>query len=213
LPAPDEAAPVSPSESAPVAPDLDSTPPESDEAVPAPGDEPVPTPGDEPPDQMDNEMPAPSPAPAIYVPGGGQTFLRTIQFTADGSLTVPRRADPASREEIARILTANMVALDKMPGEDRRYIEETIAAQTGISTTDARRRLDGLLARIKTERNKAAETARKAAAYIHIWMGLALFFGLLVATGAAVLARLENEDKGTGARVVVDNRTEPAVSA
>jgi hypothetical protein len=104
-----------------------------------------------------------------------------------------------------------------MPAADRQYIERTVVEQTGIAPAEARQRIDRLAARVKNERAKVAEAARKAGAYIHIWLGLSLFFGLLVATGAAVLARLEDNDKGKGkgkeaVAVTPPERVEPTVT-
>jgi hypothetical protein len=204
---PEETAPSDPEPGVPAP--SDSAPPSNNggdtgsEGEAAPGDEPAP----------------PSPSPALYVPGSdAQPLLRTIQYEASQypagtpgivSVTSVRRVDPEAREEVARVLAANALALDKMPAGDRAHIEQTIADQTGARPADARGRLDGLIARVRDERAKAAEIARKAAAYINVWLGLSLLFGLLVATAAAVLARWEDEDT-TEATVV---RVEPVASA
>lgn len=107
----------------------------------------------------------------------------------------PRKVDPEARAEITRILTVNALHLDKMSADDRARVVQIVAGQTGVSQADAGQRVDALTTRVNDEATKAAETARKAAAYMSIWTALSLLFGLLVATGAAVLARMEEEEK------------------
>jgi hypothetical protein len=107
----------------------------------------------------------------------------------------PRKADPNARAELDRILTANAAGLDRMSADDRGRARQIVAEQTGVSQTEAQGRVDALAARVHDETAKTAEIARKAGSYLSIWTALSLLFGLLVATGAAVLARMEEEEK------------------
>ena len=147
----------------------------------------------------DTEYPQATPSPAVdFVPARGRpSFLHLAQYTQPGATGADtQRVDPEARSEIEHVLSANALALDKMPAGDRAFIARTVSQQTGVSPADAKQRVDGLIARVHDERTRTEETARKAGAYIHIWLGLALLFGLLVSTGSAVLARMEEEKKG-----------------
>jgi hypothetical protein len=205
-----DAATIPPEETAPS--EGETAPqPNGGDAAPDTGDQPQPAPNDD-------EAPPPVPSPAVYVPDARSPLFSTIQYAEVTpapqitTITASRRIDSEARAEIGRILAANAIAIDRMPAEDRRYIERTIVEQTGIAQADARQRMDALVARVKSERTKVAETARKAGAYIHIWLGLSLLFGLLVAVGAAVLARWEDEEKREEV-VVTTARVEPSVPA
>jgi hypothetical protein len=50
-----------------------------------------------------------------------------------------------------------------------------------------------VVSRIRADEIKAAETARKTAAYASLWTALALLFGALLAVAASISARWEDD--------------------
>jgi hypothetical protein len=76
---------------------------------------------------------------------------------------------------------------------DRGRVAELVSQDTGVSNTEALRRTDDALSRIRADQAKAAETARKAARNASLWIAFALLFGAVVATMAAISARWEDD--------------------
>jgi hypothetical protein len=70
-----------------------------------------------------------------------------------------------------------------MANDDRTYLAQTISAQTGISRDEAQRRVDDVVNRAK----QAADSARKAAAFLSIWTFMSLLFGAACATLGGML--------------------------
>jgi hypothetical protein len=64
---------------------------------------------------------------------------------------------------------------------DRAYAAQIVAARTGLSPEDARRRVDETIAQAK----EAADKARKAAMKLALWSAVAMLAGALVAALAA----------------------------
>lgn len=74
-----------------------------------------------------------------------------------------------------------------LSNDDRTYLAQVVAAQTGVSQDEAQRRVDSVIAQMKQEATQAAETARKAAAYVSFWTFMSLLFGAVCATLGGVL--------------------------
>jgi hypothetical protein len=94
-----------------------------------------------------------------------------------------------ARAEAARIL-ANGVVSGDVPSADRTYLAELVAARTGISMEDARKRVDTAVAQAKAAEAKArqaADTARKAASEASIYTALSMLVGAFIACIAAAL--------------------------
>jgi len=93
------------------------------------------------------------------------------------------------RAEVTRILIKAVGTQDVSP-EDRDYLTKLVAARTGISETDAQKRVDDAIASGKAAELKArqaADEARKAAATGSIFMGLSMLIGAFIASVAAAL--------------------------
>lgn len=103
------------------------------------------------------------------------------------------RNPAADKAEVGRILQTGMANDATFDTYDRNRIEELVSQDTGISTADAARRTDNALARIRSDQARAAEAARKVARNASLWIALALLFGSLVATMAAISARWEDD--------------------
>lgn len=84
-----------------------------------------------------------------------------------------------------------------MADEDRNYLATLIAASTGVTSQEARARVDAFVAEETAARDRAkaaADAARKAAAQTAIYMALAMLIGAFIASvSAAVGGRLRDE--------------------
>jgi len=98
----------------------------------------------------------------------------TRQATQTGNL-----AD--TRSELLRIITPGMARGGQVADADRAYAAQVVAARTGLSPEDARRRVDETIAAAK----EAADKARRAAMKLALWSAVAMLFGALVASLAA----------------------------
>jgi hypothetical protein len=109
----------------------------------------------------------------------------------DGYIDTLLRADPsanrnsqdpaASRNELARLLTSSLRDDGDLSAVDRTYVEQVVAARTGLSLADAEKRVSDVVTQAKT----AADNARKAAAHLALWLTLSLLIGAFSASLAA----------------------------
>jgi hypothetical protein len=92
----------------------------------------------------------------------------------------------AARAETGRIL-ARVTAGGELTAEDRTYLSQLVAANTGMSPEEAQKRVDNVAAQMKereTQAREAADAARKATRQLALWM----FAGLLLGAFSASLA-------------------------
>lgn len=110
------------------------------------------------------------------------TLFRSERSSPDGN-------DASMRAEVGRIF-ANALRQEDVPAADKTYLAQLVAAKTGLSPTDAEKRVSEVVARVKSaaaEVRQAADTARKAAAHLLFWTFLALLIGAFCASYAATL--------------------------
>ena len=88
--------------------------------------------------------------------------------------------------QINRIL-ATALTPSGLSNDDRTYLAQLVAAQTGMSQDEAQKRVDAVVAQMKQDATQAADTARKAAAYLSFWTFMSLLFGAVCATLGGVL--------------------------
>jgi hypothetical protein len=100
---------------------------------------------------------------------------------------------PADRAEAGRILEVGMANGGTLSQYDRERLAELIAQDTGVSATEAARRVDNAQVRIRADQKRTAEAARKLVRNASLWMAFALLFGALVAAMAAISARWEDD--------------------
>jgi hypothetical protein len=89
--------------------------------------------------------------------------------------------------QAARIF-ANGVRNGDVPPADRAYLAQLVAAKTGVSEADAKKRVDDTISAAKdaeVKARQAADAARKAAATFAIFSALSLLIGAFVASAAA----------------------------
>ncbi len=88
--------------------------------------------------------------------------------------------------QVNRILITSL-SPNGLSNDDRTYLAQLVAAQTGVSQDEAQRRVDAVTAQMKQDATQAAETARKAAAYVSFWTFMSLLFGAVCAALGGVL--------------------------
>jgi hypothetical protein len=104
----------------------------------------------------------------------------------------PRGSESAatdSRSEAVAILSQTLRS-GEIAASDRAYLAELVAARTGLTTAEARMRVDAAVMRVQAQSardREAADQARKAAARASIFMGLAMLIGAFIACAAAAL--------------------------
>ena len=84
--------------------------------------------------------------------------------------------------EVGRIFAKSLRQGD-LPAADKSYLAKLVATRTGLSQTDAEKRVSDVFAGAQ----QAAETARKAIAHSLLWVFLALLIGAFCASVAATI--------------------------
>jgi hypothetical protein len=99
----------------------------------------------------------------------------------------------ASRAEVGRILASASLS-DNLPQSDKTYVAQIVASQTGLSPTDAEKRVTDVIDRAKSAREKAAnaakaaaDAARKTAVYVALWAFVSLLAGAFSASYMATI--------------------------
>ncbi len=100
------------------------------------------------------------------------------------------QGDTQSGAPEASRLLGRAVTADIAP-DDRARLSQLVALRTGISQEDAQKRVDTVI----TQAKAAADTARKAAATLALWMAAALLAGALSAGLAAVEGGRERDGR------------------
>jgi hypothetical protein len=80
------------------------------------------------------------------------------------------------------------------PAADRTYLAQLVAARTGLSGADAEKRVNDTIAAAKAD----ADTARKAAAALSIWLTISMFVGAFAASLAALEGGQLRDERWTG---------------
>lgn len=110
----------------------------------------------------------------------------TATSGASGQSAAANGTNNQERVQIDRILVTSL-GPNGISNDDRTYLAQLVAAQTGMSQADAQKRVDTVVNQMKQDATQAAETARKAAAYVSFWTFLSLLFGAVCATLGGVL--------------------------
>lgn len=109
---------------------------------------------------------------------------------AQGDATAENRAERSG--EVARIFMNALAQDGELDTDDQRYVARLIAQNTTLTQQQAEARVTEVYERtqqrleeLETSAREAAETARKASAYISLWLSVALLIGAFVASLAA----------------------------
>jgi hypothetical protein len=123
---------------------------------------------------------------AYYV----DSLFRSDHPNANGS-------DEDVRAETTRILAEGIKAGD-FPSGDKAYLAQLVAARTGLSQADAEKRVADVIEKVKAAEAKVRQTAdaaRKAGAYLSIYIAVTMLIGAFIAAAAAALGgRHRDED-------------------
>jgi hypothetical protein len=113
-----------------------------------------------------------------------------VGYVADKLLrsdTPAAGADPeASRTEVVRILAAGAL-IGEVSAEDKAYVAQLVAARSGLSQTDAEKRVSEVLAKADAAVKTAAEKARKAGVLLAFLTAASLLAGAAAAWWATRL--------------------------
>lgn len=127
---------------------------------------------------------------AVYV----DKLFRSTNPASAPSTSTPPQTQPASAQpqgstgaagrhaEVLRLWTIDFAEHQDLAPDDRAYVTRLVAAQTGLSEQDARKRVD----QVVTEAKAALDQARRGAAKLALWLTAALLFGAFAASLAAV---------------------------
>ena len=115
----------------------------------------------------------------------------------NGNATVPR-------DQVTRIVL-NAVSQGRLADDDKSYLAQIVASQTGTSNEDAQRRVDDVINRARESLRDAAEKARKAAEYLSFWTFMSLLFGAVAAVLGGLLGG-ERRDEASAAQAVLAPR-------
>jgi hypothetical protein len=104
------------------------------------------------------------------------SLLRSDNPSAQG------QQNPAdSRAELVRLFTTSFHSGNDLGSPDRTYVAKVVSARTGLSQSDAEKRVNDVIDRAKAD----LDAARKTAMQLAIWLTLSLFIGAFSATLAA----------------------------
>ncbi|WP_131118579.1 hypothetical protein [Lichenihabitans psoromatis] len=120
---------------------------------------------------------------------GIQSYFTDMLFRSDKAATDPN--NQATVAEVGRIMSRSLASGEIAPA-DKTYVGQLIAAKTGLSQADAEKRVDDTIAQAKAAAAKAEQTARdaadaarKAAAYLSLWLFISMLIGAFSSTIAA----------------------------
>jgi len=100
------------------------------------------------------------------------------------------------RAETTRILSRG-IQNGGVPDSDKAYLAQMVAACTGLSQDDARKRVDAVLEQenaAEAKARQAADTARKAGAMMSIYTGVSMLIGAFIACVAAALGGRQRDE-------------------
>ena len=116
--------------------------------------------------------------------GNGYPVDILLRTSAPGA----EKENTSTRSEVGLIF-ANGLKEGGLPPTDRAYLTQVVAARSGVSQSEAERRVDDAYAQAR----QAADTARKAIAHSLYWTFLALLVGAFCASLAATFGGRERD--------------------
>jgi hypothetical protein len=97
---------------------------------------------------------------------------------------VAARGDIAADRDAARRLLSGFrdAARTGLEADDRQYLVQMVSARTGLAPAEAERRV----AAVEADMRVAADTARRVAMHLSLWLVASMFLGALAASLAAI---------------------------
>jgi len=145
---------------------------------------------------VESQPPTTTPASRVPLQGRIGGTVQTMPYAGPVDTAIPAqpiRNIAADKEEASRILNAGIANGGKLSDVDRVQLAHLVSVDTGLTEAAAENRVKTVEGQIHVERIRTLELARKSAAYASLWTALALLFGAVVATMAAVSARWEDD--------------------
>jgi hypothetical protein len=131
--------------------------------------------------------------------GGGGSGDPAAYFTDTLFRSDHPTANPGeTRAESGRILLTALGA-DGVSAADKAYLAQIVATNTGLSATDAAKRVDDVIDQIKKAEAKLrqeADAARKTAAYVSLFTALSMLIGAFIAGAAGALGGIHRDEHG-----------------
>jgi hypothetical protein len=106
-------------------------------------------------------------------------FVDTL-IRSNGS--APQTNDASDRGEVERIFV-HALAQGSMPAADNTYLTQLVSARAGLSPDEAQARVSNVFA----DAQQSADRARKAIAYLSLWLFVALLSGAFCASYAGTI--------------------------
>jgi len=129
---------------------------------------------------------------------GRTDYFTDMLFRADHPAA---GADSTASAAEARRIFAMSAASGEMSDADRTYLAQLVAAKTGMSQTDAEKRVSDVVGQAKAAKDKAvdaaktaADAARKTGVYVALWAFIALLVGAFSASYMATVGGRERDD-------------------
>ena len=101
-----------------------------------------------------------------------------------------KATDPTDARSQAGHIFARAATTGELPAADRAYLAQLVATQTGISESDAQRRVDDTITQLKAAGDKvraAADAAREATELTALFTALSMLIGAFIASVSAAL--------------------------
>ncbi len=124
---------------------------------------------------------------AAATPASGNEGSGTAASQSNGQGASPNGLGARAQQAQVNRILITALSPSGLSNDDRTYLAQLVAAQTGVSQDEAQRRVDAVVNQMKQDATQAAETARKAAAYLSFWTFMSLLFGAVCATLGGVL--------------------------
>ncbi len=130
----------------------------------------------------------------------------TAPAAAVATPPAPAAASASEARSEATTVLLHSVATGKLADDDRTYLGQLIAEQTGLTTADAETRVDAVMKQVQdatTSAKNATDAARKAAAAASLIFALSLLIGAFVASVAAAIGGNERDEAEQLVEVIV----------
>ena len=125
--------------------------------------------------------------------GLGASEALASRSLAPGAPVVIVNAEPTGMDHLARVVVSGSISDD-----DKAYLAQLVAANTGLSADDAKKRVDAVLANVDAAKQKAldaAETARKTSVLAAFLIAASLLVAAAAAYWAAMLGGNHRDDQ------------------
>jgi hypothetical protein len=130
--------------------------------------------------------------------GDPSAYFTDMLFRTDH--LAPSGDAATSHTEVARILATDAASGD-MPAADKTYVAQVVAARTGLSQTDAEKRVSDVVEQAKNAKAKvveaaktAADAARKTGVRVALWAFISLLIGAFSASYMATVGGRVRDD-------------------